>query len=74
MLRLERAPNLSFLSFRLELYAERQGFKGLDHIFYSRQERGQPQMQAASMMQHPARQIEIQKTQTLGPRRQVLCR
>ena len=36
MLRLERAPNWSFLSFRLELYAERQGFKRLDHVSYSR--------------------------------------
>lgn len=36
MLRLERAPNLSFLSFRLELYAEREGFKRLDHVSDSR--------------------------------------
>ena len=35
-LRRERAPKLSCLAFGLELDAERQGFKRLDHVSYAR--------------------------------------
>lgn len=74
MHRLRELTDSSFLGLLSLLDADWQELEGFDHISNPCQRCGQPQVDRACVMRHPARQVEKQKTQTLGPCGQKLCR